>query len=55
MVCAVAMVEFSSGIESGLVRFQPFCNKAVFIPKTYEPTMAAANGHMGDFADLEVR
>jgi hypothetical protein len=38
-----------------LVRFWPFRNKAVFIPKTYEPTMAAANGHMGDFADLEVR
>src|SRR6266404_5070777 len=42
-------------LESGLVRFQPFRNKAVFIPKTYEPTMAAANGHMGDFAGLEVR
>jgi len=42
-------------LESGLVRFRPFRNKAVFIPKTYEPTMAAANGHMGDFADLEVR
>jgi hypothetical protein len=27
----------------------------VFIPKTYEPKMAAGNGHMGDFAGLEVR
>jgi hypothetical protein len=33
----------------------PFRNKAVFIPKTYEPKMAAGNGHMGDFAGLEVR
>jgi hypothetical protein len=42
-------------LESGLVRFRPFRNKAVFIPKTYEPKMPAANGHMGDFAGLEVR
>jgi hypothetical protein len=33
----------------------PFRNKAVLIPKTYEPKMAAGNGHMGDFAGLEVR
>jgi hypothetical protein len=42
-------------LESGLVKFRPFRNKAFFIPKTYEPKMAAANGHMGDFAGLEVR
>jgi hypothetical protein len=42
-------------LESGLVRFRPFRNKAVVIPKTYEPKMAPANGHMGDFAGLEVR
>ena len=38
-----------------IVREQFFEHLAVFIPKTYEPKMAAANGHMGDFAGLEVR
>ncbi|MEY2492282.1 MAG: hypothetical protein QOH24_1233 [Verrucomicrobiota bacterium] len=52
-----AAAEYRSSVflESGLVRFRPSRNKAVFIPKTYEPKMAAANGHMGDFAGLEVR
>jgi len=46
---------FAVGHRLAVVRFRPFRNKAVFIPKTYEPKMAAANGHMGDFAGLEVR
>jgi hypothetical protein len=37
-----------------LGQIPPFRNKAVFIPKTYESKMAAAIGHMGDFAGLEV-